>query len=146
MVCDFLNMRRCMNVINFQIKIKFLTPNCRLKVKQTRSMQRDCHIWNHWDEIVGIRSRFAETVVVIVVAQHADSFAPAGHKEKHEISRSKRFPKYSLISVRISHVPIGTINWNTAMTSPKICADVITVATNSRRFLAFIHILKHENI
>jgi hypothetical protein len=68
-------MRRCMNVLNLQVEIELLTPNCRLQVEQSRALEGNSHVGDHRDEVVGIRSRFAEAVVVVVVAKHGDSLA-----------------------------------------------------------------------
>lgn len=68
-------MRRCMHFIDLQIEIQVLTPHSRLEIEQPGSLNWHRHVGHHRDEVVRVRGRLAEAIVVVVVAQHAYSFA-----------------------------------------------------------------------
>lgn len=71
--CTF-NTRWRKDFLNFQIKFEILWPNGCLKVEQSCSMNRYCHVRNHRDEIIRVWSWLSKAIVIIMIAKHWNPF------------------------------------------------------------------------
>ncbi len=75
MIGHSFHVRRRVNIFNSQIKLKIVCPHCRLKIEKTSSMNGNCHVWHHRDEIKRIWCWLSKALVIIVITEHADTLA-----------------------------------------------------------------------
>lgn len=141
----FFYVRWCMDMFNFQIEVKILAPNSCLKVEQACSLKRHGHVRHHRNKVVRVGRRLAEAVVVVMIAQHADSLATA-LAAKNVFNATSIYVKVNLLlAVRIFHIPVRATDGNTSVASPQVRANIVSVTTHSRCLLAFINILMRKS-
>lgn len=54
MICDLLDVRWSVDVINFQVVVEILAPDCCLQIEQPAAVERNRHVWHHRNEVVRI--------------------------------------------------------------------------------------------